>query len=155
MLESGNVIKGTFVVSGNYSLVDKLSFFSARFLMILRKFFVALPPVHTTPCNLHNQQLLHLPVLAPSYQAQTGETVEMPEDSGFTGTWQDGIPQFNNTIWTLNTRNPESNGQTYQYSSWPNVIHRNVNEIEKRWREFCCQWKHHFSICCMIYRIIL
>lgn len=74
-------------------------------------------------------------LLAPSYQAQTGETVEMPEDSGFTDTWQDGIPQFNNTIWTLNTRNPESNGQTYQYSSWPNVIHRNVNEIEKRWRE--------------------
>lgn len=69
------------------------------------------------------------------YQALKGETIEMPEDSGFTGVWQDGIPQFNNTTWTINTTNPESNGQAYSYTSWPNVIKMSVSDIEKSWRE--------------------
>ncbi len=74
-------------------------------------------------------------LLEPGYQALTGETIDMPENSGFTGVWQDGIPQFNNTTWTLNTINPESDGQTYSYTSWPNVIQMETSSIEKRWRE--------------------
>ena len=50
--------------------------------------------------------------------------------------WGSGSPQFNNTTWTSNTRNPESNGQTYNSSYWPNVIAQDSSEIEKRWKEY-------------------
>ena len=74
-------------------------------------------------------------LLEPGYRAKTGETIDMPENSGFSGVWQDGIPQFNNTTWTIHTRNPESNGQTYQYTYWPNVAGMSVSGIQQRWQE--------------------
>lgn len=64
-----------------------------------------------------------------------GEDRIMPETSGYTGTWSEGVPQFNNTTWTLNTSNPESNGQTYNSASWPNVLSADVSAVELRWRE--------------------
>lgn len=64
-----------------------------------------------------------------------GEDRIMPETSGYTGTWSEGVPQFNNTTWTLNTSNPESNGQTYDSASWPNVLSADVSAVELRWRE--------------------
>ena len=67
------------------------------------------------------------------------DTVEddrkMPEDSGYSGTWTEGVPQFNNTTWTLHTVNPESNGQTYASSTWPNVLCAEVSEVEQRWSD--------------------
>lgn len=65
----------------------------------------------------------------------TGKDRRMPEGSGYSGTWSEGIPQFNNTTWTLNTVNPESAGQTYHSKSWPNVKSADVSAAEKRWRE--------------------
>lgn len=64
-----------------------------------------------------------------------GDDRKMPEDSGYTGTWTEGIPQFNNTTWTLHTVNPESNGQSYNTSTWPNVICADVSAVEQRWRD--------------------
>lgn len=64
-----------------------------------------------------------------------GEDRRMPEGSGYTGTWSEGIPQFNNTTWTLHTRNPESNGQTYSTATWPNVTGADVSAVESRWRK--------------------
>lgn len=59
----------------------------------------------------------------------------MPESSGYTGTWSEGVPQFNNTTWTIHTVNPESNGQTYNTATWPNVMAADVSAVEQRWRE--------------------
>lgn len=64
-----------------------------------------------------------------------GSGRKMPEGSGYSGTWSEGIPQFNNTTWTLNTANLESNGQTYNSNSWPNVMCADVSAAEQRWRE--------------------
>lgn len=55
--------------------------------------------------------------------------------AGYTGDWGEGIPRFNNTTWVVNTRNPESNGQTYNSNYWPNVTAASVSGIEKRWQE--------------------
>ena len=74
-------------------------------------------------------------LLEPGYQAKTGETVEFAEGSGYSGTWADGVAQFNNTTWTPNASNPESNGQTYNYAYWPNVLGKTISGVEQRWRE--------------------
>ncbi len=74
-------------------------------------------------------------LLEPGYQAKTGETVEFAEDSGYSGTWADGAAQFNNTTWTPNADNPESNRQTYNYAYWPNVLGKTISGVEQRWRE--------------------
>lgn len=55
--------------------------------------------------------------------------------AGYTGDWSDGAAQFNNTTWVANTRNPESNGQTYNSNYWPNVTAKSVSGIEKKWQE--------------------
>ena len=74
-------------------------------------------------------------LLEPGYQAKTGETVGFAEGSGYSGTWADGAAQFNNTTWTPNAANPESNGQTYNYTYWPNVLGKTISGVEQRWRE--------------------
>lgn len=76
-----------------------------------------------------NTCLINLPV------NDAGEDRVMPESSGYTGTWSEGVPQFNNTTWTIHTVNPESNGQTYNTATWPNVMAADVSAVEQRWRE--------------------
>ena len=75
-------------------------------------------------------------------------------EAGYTGEWGDGAPQFNNTTWVLNTKNPESNGQTYNSNYWPNVMAKSVSGIERRWqeatgakttREYLSQFTHSIS----------
>lgn len=66
---------------------------------------------------------------------ETGSDRIMPSFSGYSGTWSEGVPQFNNTTWTINTINPDSNGQTYNTSSWPNVSNASAFAIEESWRE--------------------
>lgn len=56
-------------------------------------------------------------------------------EAGYEGDWDLGVPQFNNTTWVLNTINPESNGQTYNSSYWPNVTAKSVSGIEQQWQE--------------------
>ena len=63
------------------------------------------------------------------------KALKQPEDFGYSGTWDDGTPKFNNTTWALDTRNPESNGQTYNSIYWPNVAEKAVSSIEKSWQE--------------------
>lgn len=67
--------------------------------------------------------------------SEDGQDRVMPDNSGYTGTWSEGIPQFNNTTWTINTKNPDSNGQSYSSSTWPNVRAASASEVEMRWRE--------------------
>lgn len=69
------------------------------------------------------------------YKVKNGNELTMPADSGYTGTWQEGIPMFNNTTWALDTRNPDSNGQTYNYEYWPNVLSMSKSEIEEDWKQ--------------------
>lgn len=69
------------------------------------------------------------------YKVKNGNELEMPADSGYTGTWQEGQPMFNNTTWAFDTQNPESNGQTYNYEYWPNVLSMSSSEIENDWKE--------------------
>jgi len=74
-------------------------------------------------------------ILELGYKAKSGEDIELPESSGYEGKWVDGIPQFNNTTWILNTKNTESNGQTFNYQYWPNVLSLPVSDIEEQWRK--------------------
>ena len=58
------------------------------------------------------------------------ETVGFAQGSVYSGTWADGAAQFNNTTWTPNAANPESNGQTYNYTYWPNVLGKTISGVE-------------------------
>ncbi len=69
------------------------------------------------------------------YKVKNGNELDMPADSGYEGKWQDGMPMYNNTTWALDTTNPDSNGQTYNYEYWPNVLALSKSEIEEDWRE--------------------
>lgn len=71
-------------------------------------------------------------IALPSDEA--GSDRIMPASSGYSGTWSEGVPQFNNTTWTKNTINPDANGQTYNSSTWPNVTNEEAFAIEERWR---------------------
>lgn len=74
-------------------------------------------------------------IMEAGYKSKNGEEVVMPEGSGYEGTWAEGNSWFNNTTLAINTINPDSNGQTYNYEYWPNVLSISVSEIEERWRE--------------------
>jgi len=73
-------------------------------------------------------------MLELGYRAKTGETVELPESSGYSGLWADGTEKFNNSTWTANASNPDANGQTYNYVYWPNVLSKNISSVEQSWR---------------------
>ncbi len=47
-----------------------------------------------------------------------------------------GRNQMNNNTWAINTKNPDSNGATFNYKSWTSEIEEARNEIEKKWREY-------------------
>lgn len=74
-------------------------------------------------------------MLETGYEGKNGDDVEMPENSGYFGTYSEGCPQFNNTTWALNSINPDSNGQPYNYVYWPNVESKKVSAIEQDWRD--------------------
>lgn len=74
-------------------------------------------------------------ILDFGYRAQKGEKLQMPLGSGYEGDYRSGCPQFNNTTWNINAANPDSNGQTYNYQYWPNVLAIKVSDIEERWRK--------------------
>lgn len=68
------------------------------------------------------------------YRGKNGEELDMTE-YGYEGTYAEGCPQFNNTTVSINTENPESNGQTYNYAYWPNVENIASSNIEESWKE--------------------
>ncbi|MCR4895298.1 MAG: extracellular solute-binding protein [Lachnospiraceae bacterium] len=58
------------------------------------------------------------------------------ESAGYSGTYQDGIIQINNTTWSEKAINPDSNGEAFDSKLWKSEISDPVNEVEKAWREY-------------------
>ena len=59
-------------------------------------------------------------------------TTEMT--GGYTGTFEDGSFKMNNYTWALDTINPDSNGETYNYKKWASFITDPQSDIEADWR---------------------
>lgn len=56
-------------------------------------------------------------------------------ENGYKGTFQDGSLQIVNTTWSLDAKNPEANGETYNYINWKSTLDEDKTEIELDWRE--------------------
>lgn len=53
----------------------------------------------------------------------------------YTGLWDDGCPQMNNTTWSLNTVIPgAADNQTFNAKYWDKYLALDVDEAEKEWR---------------------
>lgn len=60
---------------------------------------------------------------------------EMPgEYAGFT--YWDGFSQINNTTWSANAVNPDSNGETYNSYYWKSNVPESSCKIEQDWRDY-------------------
>ena len=57
---------------------------------------------------------------------------------GYTGSYRLGTFEHNNTIWAVDSVNPESpSGLTFNYSNWPSTeLQRVVRPIEQEWRDW-------------------
>lgn len=53
----------------------------------------------------------------------------------YAGTFQDGALQINNTTWSIDATNPESNGDTYNKDNWPSQNVEAKSDIEQDWRD--------------------
>ena len=58
---------------------------------------------------------------------------EMAE--GYSGTFEDGNFKMNNTTWGIDSPNPDSNGETYNYKKWASFTAEAGSDIEADWRE--------------------
>ncbi len=56
--------------------------------------------------------------------------------NGYDGTFDDGSFKMNNETWALDTINPDSNGETYNYRNWKSYTTSASSDIEKAWREW-------------------
>lgn len=61
---------------------------------------------------------------------------EFPEESGYYGTFSDGSFQLNNVTWALDSINPDSNGEKYNWDSWKSNHTEAKYEIEQDWRTY-------------------
>lgn len=55
---------------------------------------------------------------------------------GYSGTFKDGSFQMNNTTWSLDATNPDSNGETFNDEKWESELNSEVTEIQQDWRDF-------------------
>ena len=62
--------------------------------------------------------------------------INTPMGDGFSGTFDDGSFKMNNTTWSLDAKNPDSNGETYNYRNWASYSTEAGSEIEQAWREW-------------------
>ena len=53
----------------------------------------------------------------------------------YSGTFKDGQDQMNNTTWARDAKNPDSNGDDYNWSHWPSNQATVGGEIEQDWRD--------------------
>jgi putative aldouronate transport system substrate-binding protein len=60
---------------------------------------------------------------------------EMTGD-GYSGTWSDGTFQANATTWSIDSSNPESNGETYNYVNWASYQATQNYDVLNDWRNF-------------------
>ena len=61
-----------------------------------------------------------------------GDSDTTRDENGYT--FNTGRNQMNNTTWSLNTINPDSNGATYNYKNWTSEIEDARNGTEEKWR---------------------
>ncbi len=62
--------------------------------------------------------------------------VEFPETSAYSGRFGDGDFEINNTTWSLNAMNPDSNGDRYNWDFWASNQIDPMCELEGDWREY-------------------
>ncbi|MBO4809647.1 MAG: hypothetical protein J5537_11455 [Lachnospiraceae bacterium] len=75
-------------------------------------------------------------LLNPGFEALYHPNYQFDMNSGFSGSFSEGAPYFSFNIWSKDTENPESNGQTYNVSTWINMKSNQQNyEIENEWLE--------------------
>ncbi len=63
-------------------------------------------------------------------------TTSFPEETGYYGEFNDGANQMNNTTWSLDSANPDSNGETYNWDSWKANKTEPRNDTEADWRAY-------------------
>jgi len=68
-------------------------------------------------------------------QIFASQDTQMPEELGG-ATFKDGLFAANNTTWSIDAVNPESNGDTYNAKYWKSRAADAGCEIEQEWRDF-------------------
>ncbi len=53
---------------------------------------------------------------------------------GYSGTFEDGSFKINNTTWAIDSQNPDSNGETFNYRKWESFTAEPNSDIEADWR---------------------
>ena len=67
-------------------------------------------------------------------KTQTDQSTPMP--APYSGLYKDGLFQMNNTTWAKDATNPETDGETYNKTSWASEILPAQSEIEGAWRKW-------------------
>lgn len=57
-------------------------------------------------------------------------------EAGYVGSFHDGMIQINNTTWSLDDINPDSNGEPYNYKAWKSYNEEPLCEMDQDWRDF-------------------
>lgn len=74
-----------------------------------------------------------------TYFTELGRTAKLDGKTemsdGYSGTFEDGNFKMNNTSWALDTKNTDSNGETFNYRKWASFTEEPGSEIEADWRE--------------------
>ena len=58
------------------------------------------------------------------------------EDAGYSGTFHDGQLQINNVTWAIDSVNPDSNGETYNYLNWSSTNAASAYDIQQDWKDY-------------------
>ncbi|HCA19516.1 MAG TPA: hypothetical protein DEO40_02425 [Treponema sp.] len=67
-------------------------------------------------------------------KCQSDSNTAMP--APYTGVYKDGTFQMNNITWANDATNPDSNGETYNKTSWASEATPAKFEIEQKWRDW-------------------
>jgi multiple sugar transport system substrate-binding protein/putative aldouronate transport system substrate-binding protein len=67
-------------------------------------------------------------------KAKLDITTQMTD--GYSGTFDDGSFKMNNSTWALDSENPDSNGETYNYRKWASFSTEAGSDIEQDWRDY-------------------
>ena len=65
--------------------------------------------------------------------AKTDISTQMSD--GYSGTFDDGSFKMNNTTWAIDSLNPDSNGETFNYRKWESFATDANSDIEQDWRD--------------------
>ena len=57
-------------------------------------------------------------------------------ENGYSGKWDDGTFKMNNTTWSLDSINPEGNGESYNHLFWKNYLSLDSTVAEQKWRDY-------------------